>query len=388
MNGTAKLMIDLIRQALDKSFAFAANSISDAELEELYRLSKAHDVAHLVACSLERNGALPDSDTGKKLHKQMMLAAYRYEGQAYELARVCDLLEREKIDHIVLKGSVTRKLYPEPWMRTMSDIDILVKAEMAEGAKRALVHELGYKLLEEGSHDVSLMSEGGVHVELHHSLTDEETGAAIGDKASEMLLGVWDNAQRAGETTVRYSLSCEFFYFYHVAHAAKHIKNGGCGIKPFIDLYLLDANGQEHADDRRRLLERAGLYTFGESMSRLSQVWFGGAKPDSISLELEQYVLCGGVYGTTENKISISQGKKGKLGYALSRVFLPYDILKYRYPVLQKHKWLTPVFEVVRWFGLLFCGGVKRSAAELKLNASITEEQAQRAKRLMNDIGL
>ena len=89
------------------------------------------------------------------------------------------------------------------------------------------------------------------------------------------------------------------------------------------------------------------------------------------------------------NKVKVHQSRKhGKVGYALSRIFLPYEILKYHYPVLQKQRWLTPLFEVVRWFKLVFCGGMKRSVNELKFNAQLSDESAGIVNETFKAIGL
>lgn len=33
-------------------------------------------------------------------------------------------------------------------------------------------------------------------------------------------------------------------------------------------------------------------------------------------------------------------------------MFLPYDVMADTYPVLRKHKWLTPFFHIIRWTNL------------------------------------
>ena len=165
--------------------------------------------------------------------------------------------------------------------------------------------------------------------------------------------------------------------------------NGGCGVKPFIDSYILDRMDNVDKAARLELLSRAGLSKLAERMSMLARVWIDGEKYDDISIELEHYVIMGGVYGSVSNRVAVHQTKsRGKLGYAMSRIFLPYDIIKYYYPVLQRHRWLTPLFEVVRWFSVIFRGGAVRSAAEMRLNASLSGEQRSRAANLINNLGL
>jgi len=391
MKGTVELMMALIRRAIDEQYTLDMASIDTSEgaLEELYKLSCMHDTCHLVACALEKAGKLPHSAAGEKLRRHMILAAYRYEGQNYELSRVCAALESAGICHVPLKGSVLREQYPEPWMRTMSDLDVLVKREDLEAAGRVLTEQLDYTLRESGSHDMSFNSAGGVNVELHYRLGDEETAMAIGQKATRLLDGAWDFARKTEGSDYRYTLNDEFFYFYHIAHTAKHVMNGGCGVKPFIDLYYLDRKSDIDAQKRTALIGEAGLSTFVECLERLLDVWFEGGERDPMISDFESYVITGGVYGTTQNKLTVEQGRrKGKFAYVWMRIFLPYDYLKYYYPILQKHRWLTPFCEVARWFGIVFGGGFYKAKRVFKISSDISPEQAAKTTNLMRDIGL
>ena len=170
---------------------------------------------------------------------------------------------------------------------------------------------------------------------------------------------------------------------------AKHVLNGGCGIKPFVDTVILKNRGEERMAEFYSLAERCGIRDFVNCADHLTDIWFGDCEHNDVSLRFEEYVLKGGVYGTFENRLSVSLGKKrGKVGYVLERVFMPWSRLKERYPVLEKHRWLTPVFEVVRWFSLVFHGRTGRVIDEIKVNNVITESQASKARELMKDIGL
>ena len=104
---------------------------------------------------------------------------------------------------------------------------------------------------------------------------------------------------------------------------------------------------------------------------------------------MQSYILSGGVYGVRDNYVSVNQIKRGgKIKYALSRIFLPYNVLKYIYPVIQKHKWLTPVFEVVRWFSLVFGGKLRTSVRELAFNSKIDSDKADETRAFLKEIGI
>lgn len=205
------------------------NLITSEDFSVLYKLSKAHDLAHLVADALDKNGLLDDSDISKKFRAERNLAIYRYEQMQYELDEISEVLEQEKIDFIPLKGSVIRKYYPEPWMRTSCDIDILVNETSLETVIKLLCQNLGYTKVERGTHDVSLYSPSDVHVELHFNLLED----SMANNASKILNSVWNRLENSDESSQKL-MQDDMFYYYHIAHMAKHIEFGGCGIKPYV----------------------------------------------------------------------------------------------------------------------------------------------------------
>ena len=108
-----------------------------------------------------------------------------------------------------------------------------------------------------------------------------------------------------------------------------------------------------------------------------------------MSKQMEAYILRGGVYGNNENRITVQQQKKGgRFKYVLSKIFIPYDVIKFHYPILQKHRWLTPFMEVRRWCKLIFCGHLKRTAKEIRYNNHITNDEAADVQNFLESIGL
>ena len=104
---------------------------------------------------------------------------------------------------------------------------------------------------------------------------------------------------------------------------------------------------------------------------------------------LARFVLEGGVYGTIENRVVASKGRKGgRLGYILSRLFLPYDNLKEFFPILRRQKWLTPFYQVVRWFRMLRDGRMNRTRRELAATATADPEAVKDAELLMRELSL
>ena len=83
----------------------------------------------------------------------------------------------------------------------------------------------------------------------------------------------------------------------------------------------------------------------------MSAVWFNNEEPDATTLDMENYILQGGVYGTLEQHLAMSQNKKGgKFKHLMSRIFLTYKEMSIYYPSLKKYPILFPFYQVRRWF--------------------------------------
>ena len=286
-------------------------------LSELCKFSKAHDVAHLVGNALSKCGVfanLPDTleeneratieKIEAKFDEQVFTAVYRYENINYELERLKETLEETEIPFIPLKGSVIRKFYPEPWMRTSCDIDILVKEADVDKASKILTERLQYTANEKGQHDISLFSPSNIHVELHFKLMDIEF------KQVSALSDIWSGGQITPVSGYEFRMSNELFLLYHIYHMAKHFVRGGCGIKPFIDLWVIQNKIGYDEEKTEKLLKESDLLLFYNHAMELMNVLFEGKPHNSVTQEMENYVLQGGVYGTLEQQLAMSQNKK------------------------------------------------------------------------------
>ncbi len=354
-------------------------------LSSIFALAKKHDIAHLAALGLQKSGVELSSAWSDQCQQSVFNAVYRYEQLRYTYEAVCGALEAAEIPFLPLKGSVLRAIYPEPWMRTSCDMDILVKKEQLSQATAVLVETCHMTAKVPGAHDVSLYSPEGVHVELHFDLVEEGRAA----DAMEVLRGVWDTADRREGHCHWYTMPDELFYFYHIAHMAKHFEVGGCGIRPFMDLWLLDALPGADVARRDDLLRRGKLLAFANAARRLSRVWLAGEEPDALCASLQQFILTGGVYGSPQNRVALQQQKKGgRMGYLLSRAFIPMARLKRYYPVLERQPWLMPVMQVRRWFMLLNPDVAAMAKREMATNSRMETAQAEPMADFLQALGL
>ena len=360
------------------------NLITPEMLPALFKLSKRHDLAHLIGDALDKNGLLPDGTEAKKRFLQERnMAVYRIEQLRYEYEQTFAILEELQVDYLPLKGTVLRKLYPEDWMRTSADVDVLVHKVDLGKIIAALQEKLEYVQESIGAYDAVVISPTGFHLELHFDLItkyDNET-------ANDLLANVWDYTDRVGNSYQRI-MRDDYFYYYHLAHMARHFIDGGCGVRPYVDLWLLNNKISFDKESRNALLEKGGLLKFAQASEFLSRVWLEEEPHVQESRWLEDYLLNGGVYGNKENKVVIQQGQTGsRFKYIMSRIFMPLEEMQYRYEVLKKHKWLYPFMVVRRCFEVLFKGDSKRIKKELKTSDDISSEKQKESMKLIEYLG-
>ena len=381
------VLISLLRSELcgEESPSITEKEFTSELSEKIFTLAEHHDLAHFIREPMKKSGLLePNSELEKKLQKQQMLAVFRYKRIEHELITLSKLFEDEKIPFIPLKGSVIRKYYSKPWMRTSCDIDILIKETEFERAKNIICSKLGYKAEDTpGYHDISLYSPSGVHLELHFNIKEKMEQIDI------LLEKAWDYAAPKSEGSCEYVFSPEFFIFHIVAHMSYHFINGGCGIRPFMDMYLVKKNTEYNEAELIKMCDECNLADFYRSVSYLTDSWFSDKQKNALTERMQEYLIYGGVYGTLENKVAVDRTRRGgKSRYALSRIFIPFRSLKLLYPILERHPWLMPVCHIRRWFSIIFGGRLKSSIGEMKANSNISDEKANQTANLLKEIGL
>lgn len=382
---TIQILFALLRSAIcgTKLAKEERNNYSPDLLQDLLEIAAKHDVAHLLAVGLKQNGLIPEGH--KDIERHIFNAVYRYEQIKFEYRNLCTALEQAQIPFLPLKGSVIRKYYPEAWMRTSCDIDVLVHRKDLEYAISYLVSKHNYVENGRATHDVSLFTQNGIHVELHFDLVEE--GRA--QNAINVLLSVWENVTVCENSEYWYEMTDEYLYFYHIAHMAKHFESGGCGIRPFVDLWILDHMKDADLSARDTLLRQGGLLKFANLSRTLCEVWFDGKEADEIALQMQDFLLRGGVYGSIENRVTLQKKNRGgRIGYIISRMFIPLEKLTRYYPVLEKHRWLMPVMQIRRWFMLLKPDVARMAKRELEINRKLDKSDADIMNQFLVNIGL
>ncbi len=362
------------------------NEITAPTLLEVYNVAATHDAAHMIAEAAIKYGItsgamVKGDDVYRSFIKAQEMAYFRHKRHNTAVCELSRVFEKYKIEYVLLKGSVTKEYYPEKWMRLGGDIDILVREEQLFFAVDAIALELGYTTDGvKGFHDMSLFSDDGVHLELHYNV--KENMPAL----DTMLSRAWEFC--SGGEGYRRHMSEEFFILHIVCHMAYHFVGGGCGIKPFSDLMLIRKSTEFDEDLLLSMLDKCGLKEFYKNVIALIDVWFFGKEHTPLTQDMESHVLLAGITRGVDKTVAAEQTRRGgRVGYILSRIFMPYGQLKIRYPRLEGKPVLTPIFTVRRWLSFAF-GSKKRARHELQATKKIGKDDMKRVTNFFENVGL
>ncbi len=382
MNTNEKKLMMLLRAAVLRERAPFA--VENEEGEALLALAGAHDLGHLAAEALLNGGCPPEGALGKALSSERLRAIWRTSRLIHAEGEILAALGDAGIVYMPLKGALIRAYYPATWMRTSCDLDLLLHEGDIERAIAAIEARLGLVgRPRRAYHDVSLFLEGDVHIELHFSLSENRA------QMDRVLARAWDFAVPQAENPCRYHPTNEFLLFHHIAHMAYHLVKGGCGIRPILDLWLLEAQLAFDHTVLDALLAEGGLLPFAAAVRHLREVWFGSLPHTELTRRMADYILAAGVYGRVENRVAAALSEKGRFAFIRSRIFLPYRTLREYYPALKRHKILYPFFTVRRWIEVLLSRHRRRNAMdELRHGAGLSEKSLAKTRDLCRDLGL
>jgi len=344
-----------------------ASPLTADECAALCTLAETHDAAHTVWRALKDSAAFSECsacDAVRRMERAAHRCEYRFLLLQTTLARATAALSAAGIDHVPLKGAVLRPLWTHPVGRLSCDVDILVREQDLARAVDTLLSALKAEQRGQSGHDISLFTSDNVHIELHFSLLEEE----IPLPSDALLADPFAFCTGDGHAKV---MPDAYLYLYHVTHVAKHVLNGGCGVRPVLDTWVLCHRTAPDVEGRARLLREGGLDRFAACVQTLAAVWIDGATPTDESDSLGAFVLRGGVYGSDDGRSGVHAGREGRVRYALSRLFLPLSVMRRYYPVLQRHPYLLPVLWLWRPLTLVFGRGGKERRRALRQAQSV-----------------
>lgn len=345
-------LIQLLRAALHGKPPAAPPE--DLDWRQLYTQADFHSVACTAYYGLLMlpEEQQPQPEVLGLFRKAAQIVLGRETMQQYEVQHIMEKLDSKGIPYLPLKGWKMKRLYPRPDMRSMCDVDILIRQEdMPEFP--TIMKESGFELEYHGMHHDEYIKNATLSIEIHRLLFEPDSDWYEYFKQYMERTSVLDSKRQERQ------LPQEDFYLYLIAHMAKHFRNGGTGVRSVMDVYVYQKAYGDSLDTAyvQREFEKLGLGGFARAMEELAQSWFAGEQIRSdCHPKMADYILNGGTYGLKDRGIlsSVHEAGNHKGKYLLRRFFPNRHFMAAQYPCIEKAPVLLPFFWGVRAFRTVF----------------------------------
>ena len=360
--------------------------LSPPEWGKLFHLARRQSLSGALFLATEHT-PMPDS-VRDRLRRDGFLTLSAYEDRRLAVGDIAAEFDKRQIAHLFFKGTVVGAYYPAPAMRSMGDIDMVIRADDRTNADAAMT-SLGFTCTSRSS-EVWVYERRELLIEMHTIVRRYDVAAQSPVPYDDL----WTNARlQQGHT---YHLSDEAEIVHAVHHLVAHFSAGGCGLRMVMDVAVLyrrfaDTDVWQAATAR---LEKDGLLLFTRRL-----LWFIAlaleievADADQSPLEepfaaqFAERLLGGTTFGKDERLLLAAKRRDarrtdGERSSSLkARLLPPANVMRSRYEYAAKHPWLLPAAYVHRAFE-----GVTKNRAVHKRRRAYAEHAEE---ELQNDIAL
>lgn len=314
------VLCSLLRVGLELTHDFPY-TLTEEEWFSLFKMAKQQTVLGVACAALSRLPA--DVRPPRMLLIRLSATVEGLRGvnlrMNEESARYTRLFAEHGAQCVILKGQANARLYPNPLLRQVGDIDIWIPDGFATVER--LLLDMG--LIQETrdifkvSHHISFRNEKNVEIEVHHRPAEV---VLRNSEFQKVLLAEFENSTFVPEGF--YSPSIRFALLMQMEHLYYHFRHGGVGLRHLMDYYLL----MTHSTKSDRTFAWAKIKRFGLEYACAGIMWVLGrafalpreqmlCAPDSKrGLRLYKIVIDGGNFGR-------SSSKKNQKQFVLKRWF-------------------------------------------------------------------
>lgn len=363
------------------------------ELEDLLYLAQIHSLGPVIYHMLQgqRKQLMEQKpELFQRMQRAYHSAVYVSVTQEASRAEIEEAVQNAGIQLVFFKGAQLRQLYPVPELRTMGDMDCLIRQEDRPKV-HTLMEQLGY-WCELSDEHVWVYRRDVVVIEIHTHVA----GGRLGN-GYDYLSYFFDAMDHVVEQAGKLCLERECHFCYLIYHIAKHLSSTGAGVRMVADIAAFVYRYRDSMDwlQVETILRETKLWKTATAVYGLCQRWFGLDPPslwagsEEMMDELETYVLTGGTFGFETHDAGDVYRRNALLGDTTSsgikywlRLFREYffpkrDYLVKYYPLSKGRPWLLPV----AWVCRCWMGAVHRKEHSLATLRSMTGGDAQRSCR-------
>lgn len=343
--------IELLRASLQDNYV---PQLREPDFEVLLLMARQQAMSALIYPAVKKQTLSPAL---QKLYKEDAYNAVTREAlQSKELSLFFDRCRQQGIPLLPLKGWVIKELYPQPALREMSDVDLLVPRQKRR-TMATLMAQLGHTAEPVDADDTDVYtSPVGVRYEIHLSLKEDGFNTPSTAFCTQLEAYLAEG-----------NLPSEVHYVYILCHFVKHLLYGGVGLRQLTDLYLWHKHKNADSARLRTLLQELELDRLHETVQALALHYFEGQAATETALELGDYLFSSGIYGNESQRQTDRMLRNGQgVSYYFHRCFPPLETMERYFPSLRRIPLLLPFFWLWRILRAL-CFRRSKMCKELEL---------------------
>ena len=343
-----------------------ASPAPETDWDALLAIADAQALSPICYVQLRELPGVP-AQALERFHGRFLREAYLAVNRRIEMERVFAGMAARGLAMLPFKGWVVQEAWPVPELRSMGDIDFLIRTEDRRACD-TLMRSLGCGRFVD-NHAVWTYTLDPIRFEVHDHMFYEHLRSQVDYRS--YFDRAWDFASP--------ELDASFHLLYLLTHLAKHITNKGMGFRAFLDLvfWCRAKEGELRWDWIRQQLDALRLLVFAETCFAMCRSWFHvemplaerALEPGFIDFVTEK-ACSDGTFGLDNEQNEAAGSAKEiahvELPYLLSaallslrRLFPSYSNMRLApwYGFVDGRPWLLPAAWIYRWFYCLFRKG-------------------------------
>lgn len=375
--------------------------------DKLCQFAKKQDLAAIIYEQCKNcRGLEPTVDN---LKNSVLAAVFFSVNRADIMREITKRFESEGIPFIFMKGAVIRNCYPIPELRSMGDVDIVIRTEDREKTNRILMEDMGFQRMID-NHAVWTYWLDQFIFEVHDHMFYEELTGEFDYRA--YFDRIWEHKKPGKvfgiESPVLFIPDENFHLLFLLTHTAKHLINNGMGFRAFLDMVFAARKWEDELDWKwiEEELTKMDLIQFARTCFSFCERWFDVKMPlepgkidEGFFIEVTEKMFADGVFGLdnkdNEGAASAKEIIRSQNSYWISaialtgkKLFPPYEDMQLIpwYSFIDGRPWLLPAAWVYRWG---YCLVKKRKAGTKKLTEPFMKKDLiEKREELINKWGL
>lgn len=359
------------------------DEIIDIDIDEIYEISVKHGIWGMVFSAISALYAENKNVFGLTKEKYEKYNSHFTRSISQNILKwtvipkILSVLEGADIDTCLLKGMTIADSFHEPYVRTTTDIDLLIDSKKLKTA-RNIMEGMGFEILyrSEGSHHLKCIRKDVGLIELHTQLYDKEVQDLWFDMGGEK--NKYEYIDFEFENIKCKQLNYNDAMIFNFLHFFKHYITGIVTIKHVMDVLMFFQKHRNETDIKTfekkledircdklfKALKCVGIKYMNFSLTDVDEdetIFRYSEFAEGVMTDINKYAANENakIYNAYTQEVYRRKAKqrdktKRKIFNSLKLIFVNKKRMKEIYPFLEKYSWLMPIMYVYRFFSKIF----------------------------------